>query len=70
MLFETVHLIISLKVGRHLFLQFIRANFQFPVIGIDFLRHYGLVVDVMKQCLRNATTTGNEVKKKFRTRTK
>ena len=63
-LFETVRLIISLGVGRHLPWQFTRANIQFPVIGMDFLRHHGLIVDTVKQCLRNAITTGGEGKKK------
>ena len=63
-LFETVHLIVSLGVGRHLPWQFTRANVRFPVIGMDFLRHYGLIVDTVKQCLRNATTIEGEEKKK------
>ena len=63
MLFETVHLIISLGVGRHLPWQFTKANVRFPAIRIDFFRHYGLIIDTVKLCLRNATTTGNEGKK-------
>ena len=63
-LFETVRLIISLEVGRHLPWQFTRANVRFPVIGMDFLRHQGLIVDTVKQCLHNAITTGGEGKKK------
>ena len=31
---------------------------------MDFLRHYGLIVDTVKQCLRNATSPGGEGKKK------
>ena len=62
-LFETIHLIISLGVGRHLPWLFTRANVRFPVMGMDFLRHCGLIVDTVKQCLRNATTTGGEGKK-------
>ena len=31
---------------------------------MDFLWHYGLIVDTVKPCLRNATTTGREKKKK------
>ena len=64
MLFETVHLIISLGVGRHLPWQFTRANIRLSVIGMNFLRHYGLIVDTVTQCLRNALTTGGEGKKK------
>ena len=51
MLFETVHLIISLGVGCHLHWQFTRANVRFPVIGMDFLQHYGFIVHTVKQML-------------------
>ena len=64
MLFETFHLIIPQGMGRHLPWQFTTANVRFPVIGMDFLRIYGLIVDTVKQCLHNATTTGSEGKKK------
>ena len=36
--------------------KFIVADVKFPILGTDFLRHYGLLVDVSKSRLLDATT--------------
>ena len=36
--------------------DFVVADVKFPIIGADFLRHYGLLVDVRHNILLDATT--------------
>lgn len=49
---------VNLNLGLHRKFQwkFIVADVKFPILGTDFLRHYGLLVDVSKSRLLDATT--------------
>ena len=61
-LFETVPLTVSLGTGKPLPRQFRKASIRHPIIGMDFLRHYGLAVDPLKGCLLKLASTEQEAR--------
>ena len=61
-LFETVPLTVSLGTGKPLPWQFRKASIRHPIIGMDFLRHYGLAIDPLKGCLLKLASTEQEAR--------
>ena len=49
-------LTLNLGICRKLSWDFVVADVKFPIIGADFLRYYGLLVDVRHNTLLDATT--------------
>lgn len=47
---------LSLNLRRELKWPFIIANVSKPIIGADFLKHYGLLIDLKNSCLRDPLT--------------
>ena len=53
--FEKVELDLSFNLDRVFKWKFIRASVQHPILGIDFLRHFDLTIDVKRNCLIDLT---------------
>lgn len=54
--FGTKHVTLSLNLRREFNWTFVVANVSKPIIGADFLRHYGLLIDLKNSCLRDPLT--------------
>ena len=61
-LFETVPLTVFLGAGKSLPWQFRKASIRHPIIGMDFLRHYGLAIYPLKGCLLKLASTEQETR--------
>lgn len=57
---------LSLNLRRRFQWPFILANVSKPIIGADFLKHYGLLIDLKQKCLKdpltNCTSSGKKSK--------
>lgn len=54
-------LTVSLGLRRQFSWRFIRAKVNTPIIGADFLKHYGLIVDLRQRMLIDTTTELNTI---------
>ncbi|XP_037930696.1 uncharacterized protein LOC119665541 [Teleopsis dalmanni] len=48
--------LLSMNLGLRMKFDFIIANVSKPILGADFLKHFGLVVDVKRRCLSDTQT--------------
>ncbi|XP_076762909.1 uncharacterized protein LOC143430482 [Xylocopa sonorina] len=55
--YGTVTITLDLGLCRAFTWRFVVAEVRKPIIGVDFLYHYGLLVDVRNRCLLNQTTS-------------